>query len=152
MDAITVDSFDFPAENNSKETDIQETHDKAAQMEKREPLAKTKKKGKVIQRNYTLNDTGALRKKLKWETSRKVDFAVAKEAKIGCNISLHMKSSFFEMVKEFFIPDLEEMDDILSIDNAEAAKAGTEGFGDAFVEYSMEISFKVENNEHTIKI
>ena len=113
---------------------------------------KKTRKGNVVQRNYTLNDTGALKKKLKWETSRKVDFALGKEAKNGCNISLLMKSSFFEMVKEFFIADLEEVGDIVLVENAEAAKAGTEHSGDAYVEYSMEITFKVEEKEHAVKM
>ena len=63
-----------------------------------------------------------------------------------------MKSSFFEMVKEFYIGDLEGMDDIKAIQNAEAAKAGTEGSGDAYVEYSMEIKFKAGEYEHTVKM
>ena len=110
------------------------------------------KKGSVVQRNYTLNDVGALKKKVKWETSRKLDFALGKEAKNGCNISLLMKVSFFEMVKELFIPDLEEEENILCVENGAAAKASTEMSGDAYVEYSMEITFKADENKHTIKL
>ena len=54
---------------------------KADDKSRLEPADDKKKKGKVVQRNYTLNDTGALKKKVKFEISRKTDFALGKEAK-----------------------------------------------------------------------
>jgi hypothetical protein len=43
-----------------------------------------RKKGKVVQRNYVMNDLGALRKKLKHE-GRKKEYIIAKEAKDASN-------------------------------------------------------------------
>ena len=123
----------------------------ALKNDKNQAVEMKKKKGKILQRNYVLNDVGALKKKMKQET-RKQDIAIGKEAKDGSNIMVPMKASFFEFVKANFINDLEENEDILQIQNAEGAKAATENSGDAFVEYSMEISFKACENIHTVKL
>ena len=105
-----------------------------------------KKKGKVKQRNYVLNDVGALKKKLKHENKQQ-EIAIGKEAKDCSNITVPMKASFFEFVKANFIQDLENNEEILKIENAEGAKAG-----DAYVEYSMEISFKIADSTHGVKM
>ena len=86
-----------------------------------------KKKGSVNvkQRNYILNDVGALKKKLKAE-NKKHDFAIGKEAKSGSNITVPMKASFFEYVKANFIKEIAENEGILRIENAEGGKAATE--------------------------
>ena len=55
-------------------------------------------------------------------------------------------------MKANFIQDLEDNDDILKIENAEGVKATTENSGDAYVEYSMEISFLVGQSTHTVKL
>ena len=110
-----------------------------------------KKTGKVIQRNYVLNDVGALKKKMKHE-SRKLEFEIGKEAKDGSNIMFPMKASFFEFVKLYMINELEDNDDIISVENAEGAKAGSENSGDVYVEFAMDISFKAKGNVHTIKM
>ena len=44
-----------------------------------------KKAGKVVQRNYVLNDVGALKKKVKHE-ARKTEYEIGTEAKDGSNI------------------------------------------------------------------
>ena len=111
----------------------------------------TKKKGKVVQRNYVMNDVGALRKKLGHETRRKQEFIIAKEAKDGSNIILQMKASFFEFIKAKFIEDLQQNGDIGEIENAEAARATTDSSGDAYVEYSMDITFLANQMSHTVK-
>ena len=61
------------------------------------------KKQKVIvkQRNYVLNDVGALKKKSRAE-NQKHEFAIGKEAKDWSNI----KASFFEYVKAYFINEI----------------------------------------------
>ena len=110
-----------------------------------------RKKGKVVQKNYVMNDLGALRKKLKHE-GRKKEFILAKEAIDGSNAIIQTRASFFEFVKAKFIDDLQENDDIVDIQNAEAAKAPTESSGDAYVEYSMDIVFKVMDMVHTVKL
>ena len=60
------------------------------------------KRGKVVQRNYVLNDIGALRKKMSHE-KRKHDFIISKEGKDGSNVILQMRASFFEFTKAKFI-------------------------------------------------
>ena len=109
------------------------------------------KKGKVTQRNYVMNDLGALRKKLKHE-GRKHDFILSKEAKDGSNAVVQMKTSFFEYTKAKLVEEIQDSEDIINIENAEAAKAATESSGDAYVEYSLDITFRANNTEHTIKI
>ena len=108
-------------------------------------------KGRVVQRNYILNDVAALKKKLRAE-GKKNEVSIGKEAKDASNITVPMKASFFEFVKEHFINDLNENLDIVKIDNAVGTKAATDSFGDAFVEYSVEITFKVTKHVHCIKL
>ena len=115
-------------------------------------VEKTKKiAGKVKQKNYVLNDVGALKKKLKHE-NKKQEISIGKEAKDASNITVPMRASFFEFVKSHFIQDIENNEDIVNIENAEGAKAATENFGDAYVEYSMDITFKVKDLTHTVKL
>ena len=75
-------------------------------------------KSTIRQRNYTLNDVGALKKKLTHE-KRISEIAIAKEAKNFSNVVIEMKASFFEYVKASFINHLEKNPEILNIDNAE---------------------------------
>lgn len=63
-----------------------------------------------------------------------------------------MKASFFEFVKANFIGEIEENDNILKVENAEGVKAATENSGDAYVEYSMDISFQVNKSTHIVKL
>ena len=111
----------------------------------------SKKKGRVIQKNYVLNDTSALKKKVRNETSRKEAFNYGTDSKDGSNVVILMKTSFFEHMKACFIQDLRQMDGIIEIDNAIGSKAPTEQSGDAFVEYALDIAFKVDSNIHSVK-
>ena len=99
-----------------------------------------RKKGTTRQRNYTLNDIGALKKKISHE-KRSFDFMISKEAVDNSNVVIPMRASFFEFLKRNFIEDLERDPSIVNIENAERVKAATETVGDAFVEYSLEITF-----------
>ena len=83
---------------------------------------------------------------------KKQEIAISKEAKDCSNITVSLKASFFEFVKANFIDDLENNENILKIDNAEGAKAATESHGDAYVEYSMDITFKTNLSTHTVKL
>ena len=103
------------------------------------------------QRNYVLNDVGALKKKITHE-KRLSNYTIWKEAKDCSNVVIQMRASFFEFVKACFIEELESNPNITSIENAERAKASTESNGDAYVEYSLEISFVSQSNSHTIKL
>ena len=110
-----------------------------------------KRKGKVVQKNYVMNDLGALRKKLKHE-GRKKEYILAKEGKDGCNAVIQMKASFFDFTKAKFIEEIQASQDIDDVKNALAAKAGTDGSGEAYVEYSMDIVFRAKDNVHTVKL
>ena len=139
-------SLPAPGENHT--SSVVRTEDDGG----RDIVEKVKKKtGIVKQRNYVLNDVGALKKKLKHE-NKKQEIVIGKEARDGSNVTVPMRASFFEFVKFNFIQEIENNDDIVKIENAEGVKAPTETSGEAFVEYSMDITFKVKDSTHTVKI
>ena len=107
--------------------------------------------GKTVQRNYILNDTAALKKKVRHE-SRKEAFNTGTDAKDGSNVVLLFKTSFFEHVKNHFLQDLIQQNDITQIKNAVGAKVSSEASGDAFVEYSVEVQFKAHNSDYSCKM
>ena len=111
----------------------------------------TSKRGVIIQQNYVLNDTVALKKKMRNETKIKEPFNAGTDGKDGSNVVLLMKTSFFEHVKSAFIQDLIKMEGISGIENAIATKAQTANSGDAFVEYALEISFVVDATKYLVK-
>ena len=116
-------------------------------------LANGKKKGSFRQRTYTLNDVGALKKKMKHENGRRLDFEIGKEAKDFSNIVVPMKASFFEFFKAYFVNELAEQSSIHKVENVEAVKAATENNGDAIVEYSVDIEFTAkQDHTHAIKL
>ena len=63
-----------------------------------------------------------------------------------------MKTSFFEHVKAEFIKDLVDVDGIEKVENALGAKAPTENSGEAYVEYSLDITFKVKDKMYVTKL
>ena len=79
-------------------------------------------KHSTVQRNYVLNDVNALKKKLKHE-SRRHEILIAKEAKDMSNLTIQLRTSFFEFAKVNMINDLLANDDITNVENCEAAKA-----------------------------
>ena len=108
-------------------------------------------RGAIIQQNYVLNDTAALKKKLRNETKTKEPFNTGTDGKDGSNVVLLMKTSFFEHVKSAFIQDLINKEGISGIENAVATKAQTAHSGDAFVEYALEIGFVVDATKYMVK-
>ena len=108
-------------------------------------------KGRVIQKNYVLNDTAALKKKLRHET-RKDPFNLGTEARNGSNMVIELKTSFFEHVKAEFIKDLMTKENIKQVENALGAKASTENSGEAYVEYSLDIVFQVNDKTYSVKL
>ena len=98
------------------------------------------RKGQIIQKNYVLNDSSALKKKKRNET-RKEAFNLGTEARDGSNMVIEMKTSFFEYVKSQFVQDILKNQDIVKVENAFGAKATTENSGDAYVEFSFDINF-----------
>ena len=89
----------------------------------------SKQRGQVIKKNYVLNDTSALKKKVRNETNRKEALNHGIDSKDGSNVVILMKTSFFEHLKACFIQDLRQMDGITNIDNAIGSKAPTEQSG-----------------------
>ena len=61
-----------------------------------EPVIQEAGKGLVVQRNYVLNDSTALKKKLRQE-NRKEPFSLGTEARDGSNMVVQMKTSFLSM-------------------------------------------------------
>ena len=107
--------------------------------------------GRTIQRNYVLNDTAALKKKIKHE-NRKDAFNQGVEARDCSNMVLLLKTSFFEHVKNRFISDIMNREEITDVKNAVGAKVDSESSGEAFVEYSLDIQFKVQNSLYVVKV
>ena len=93
--------------------------------------------GQTIQRNYVLNDIGALKKKIRHE-SRKDPYNQGTEARDGSNMVLLFKTSFFEYLKYNFINDLVKASGIDNVHNVIGAKVNSESSGEAFVEFSLE--------------
>ena len=119
----------------------------------KEPVVQVdpQKKGRVIQETYVLNDKAALKKKFSNEASRKEPFNAGTDARDGSNVVILKKTSFFEHVESAFIEDLIKMNDISSIENAVGTKVQTGNSGEAFDEYALDISYKVEENIHVVK-
>ena len=130
------------------------------------PSTSNKKVGtmaEVVQRNYALNDIGALRKKLNHELNKE-QYSNGKEAKDGSCFTITMRASVFERVKEGFIEDLTKDNRITKISNGLAATATVNvgngkaavvtgnGSKVAIVEYSMDISFGKDEKAHTVKM
>ena len=106
--------------------------------------------GNVLQRNYVLNDSNALKKKLKHE-DRPEPYDLGTEARDGSNVVIEMQTSFFEHVKSLFIQDLVRYNDIEKVDNAVAAKVSSSS-GEAFVEFSLDITFKYKSDPFVDKL
>ena len=67
----------------------------------------------------------------------------------GSNMVIKTKTSFFEYIKAQFIEDLLKVKEIETEDNILAAKAAT---GGAIVEYSVDVTFKVQEDLYTVKL
>ena len=63
-----------------------------------------------------------------------------------------MKAGIFEVVKARFVKELQDVNSIQRVDNAEAAKASTESSGEACFEYSMSVTFQIGENIQTFKL
>ena len=77
----------------------------------KEVAVTSERRGQVIEKDYTLNDTAALKKKIRNE-SRKEAFNLGIEARDGSNMVIEMKTSFVEHVKGNFINDMFQNKDI----------------------------------------
>ena len=139
--AIANQSQDTSAENRME---VVSNHEEAG-------INTTTMKGQVIHKNYVLNDSSALKKKKRNET-RKEAFNLGIEARDGSNMVVQMRTSFFEHVKSKFIEDMLNHKDIEKVENALGAKVASENSGDAFVEYSMDITFKVQDKLFVTKM
>ena len=111
----------------------------------------TSMKGQVTYRNYVLNDSSALKKKKRNET-RKEAFNLGTEARDGSNMVIQMKTTFFEHVKSKFIEDMLKHKDIVKVENALGSKVATENSGEAFVEYSLDLTFRMQDNLYVTKM
>ena len=107
--------------------------------------------GKTVKRKYVLNDSNALKKKVRNE-SRSEPFTQGTEARDGSNVVILLKTSFFEHMKQEYIKDLTKNPDIEGIGNALGSKAASTSSGEAFVEFSFDISFKFKEAIFKVKL
>ena len=107
--------------------------------------------GKVVQRNYVLNDTAAMKKKLKNEMNKKEPYDKGVDAKDGSNVVLFLKTSLFEYVKSQMMQDLLKMDEVRKIDNAVGIKVKSANSGDGFIEFALDVTFEVYKSFYTVK-
>ena len=108
-------------------------------------------KGKVVQRNYVLNDAAAMKKKLKNEMTRKEPYDMGADAKDGSNVVLFLKTSLFEYVKSQMMQDMLKKVDVKKIDNAVGVKVKSANSGDGFIEFALDITFEVDKSMYTVK-
>ena len=105
----------------------------------------------IQKRNYVLNDVNALKKKVKHE-SRTEPFTSGNDARDGSNVVIAMKTSFFEYTKSKFLNDLLENPGIVKVDNALGSKVASSNSKEAFVEYSVDITFSYQNDQFVVKL
>ena len=107
--------------------------------------------GRTIQRGYILNNTAALKKKIRHESHRD-PYDNGSETKDGSNMVVLLKTSFFEHVKGAYIKDVQCMEGITSDQNVVGTKVNSESSGEAFVEFSLDIHFQVQDVLYKIKL
>ena len=127
------------------------TVEEVSSSSSREGCVGPRQTGTTKLKNYVLNDVAALKKKLQHE-KRTTDFHISKEAKDLSNIVIQMRASFFEYMKSHLLEELESNQNILKIENAERSKAMTESSGEAFEEYSLDITFEHSGHSHSVKL
>ena len=116
------------------------------------PVVKKKSSISVEKKGYTLNDVEALRKKLK-KSDLKPAIAITDEAKNGGSNNIDMKTALFEYMKEMWIGDMKDSENILDVTPISKAQADTNENGMADVEYTFEVKFNTpDDNEIMVKI
>ena len=110
-----------------------------------------KKNSNVVKKDYILNDLEALKKKLDNE-HLKPEIKISNEAVDGGNTTITMKTSLFEYCKQFLMETLKKDDRIIKAEAVKKVVADTNYHGEADVEFQLEISFKVNDFEHKVKV
>ena len=138
-----VDSIRMLAGSSNK--DISQNNETSSDVQSRSSPTLS-----VLKRNYVLNDSNALKKKLKNE-SRSEPYNLGTEARDGSNMVIQMKTTFFEHTKAEFLKDLLQNADIEKVDNAIGAKV-TSNSGEAFVEFSVDVFFRFNGSTFVVKL
>ena len=110
-----------------------------------------KKMTKILKKDYVLNDMEALKKKLD-NAKRKPEIEISGEAKDGSCVTIGLKTSLFEYFKSFLMEHFKKDDRISNVEPIQKVVAETNFHGEANVEYQLEVTFKIEANEHKVKI
>ena len=100
----------------------------------------------MVTREYVLNDVNALEKK--WNLRNVNPIRVSKEAINGSNISVVMKTSLFEVVKNNFISVLQKDTYIVKAEIQRSCQAQASNGFNAEVEFTIEIIFEKEGVNH----
>ena len=136
--------------SNSKSIEVEKPRHVSVCEEATESLL-SNNQSNIQKRNYILNESNALKKKLKHE-NRNEPFNSGTEARDGSNVVLLMRTSFFEHTKSQFIKDITKNADIVNVDNALGSKVSSANSGEAFVEYSADVTFKLDNESYIVKL
>ena len=114
-------------------------------------VTEKKKQLKVEMKTYQLKEVDALRKKLGFADINPA-IALMDEATNGSCISVELKTSLFELMKQRWIGDIKEMEGIDDIIPITKAVAGTINFGKVDVEFTLEASFTINGVANKVKV
>ena len=104
----------------------------------------------VEQRNYTLNDLEALRKKMK-KADLKPGISMTEESKNGGNVNIDLKTSLFKYLREMWIGDIKKFEEIKEVTPITKAQAETGSNGKVDVEYTFEVTFETKGETNKVK-
>ena len=111
----------------------------------------SKKNANVVKKDYILNDLEAIKKKLDNEYLSPA-IQITKEASNGISTTVSMKTSLFEFSKCFLMEALKKDVRVTMAEAVLKVTAETNFNGDADVEFQLEITFKIANHEHKVKV
>ena len=103
---------------------------------------------KILTKEYVLNDVNAIEKK--WNLRNVEPITVSNEAVNGSNISVVMKTSLFEVVKNNFLSVLVNDKHVEKAEVTRTAKAKASNGSNAEVEYMIDITFSKEDVKHDV--
>ena len=110
-----------------------------------------KNKPNVLKKDYFLNDIDALKKKLD-NSKRNPAIEISKEAIDGSCVTVGMKTALYEYFKACLMDDFKNHPNICVAKPVLKAVANTHMNGVADVEYQLEVSFKIGENIHQVKV
>ena len=129
----------------------QTTLNVASDKKASQPLAANVKATKILKKDYVLNDIEALKKKLD-NSTRNPSIEISKEAVDGSCVTVGVKTALYEYFKARLMDDFKNHPNICEAKPIQKVVANTHMHGIADVEYQLEVSFKIGNNVHQVKV